>query len=187
MLTAIGAYQLGEVLTRLARGSRSATSPHRVVYVLEPGRFRAPRSAREAAHAAPLRARSRALCARRSAPARVFLVAHAARADARRARAAPHRPARRAALGYLGAGGTLDVDGLLYVNRSSWAHVLRALARVRRRSTRRPISTPRERAALDGRRNPTGVIVPPSRRSSPGIARARPAEQNGSMRRRDAP
>jgi hypothetical protein len=66
------------------------------------------------------------------------------------------------ALGYVGAGGTLDVAGLLFVNRSTWAHVVRAAARVVDADEAGWLD-PRERAALDGGLNPTGIIVPPPR------------------------
>ena len=62
--------------------------------------------------------------------------------------------------GNVGAGGTFDTAGLLFVNRCSWAHVLRATARVAGVDEGVYLDEA-ERAALDGRRNPTGVIVPP--------------------------
>ena len=67
MLTAIGAYQLRGGAAGLAPPGRERDVPHSVVYMLEPGRFRAPRSEGERAHAAPaaLRASStRTLCRR---------------------------------------------------------------------------------------------------------------------------
>ncbi|MFI5317261.1 MAG: xylulose 5-phosphate 3-epimerase, partial [Myxococcota bacterium] len=51
-LVAIGAYQL-EVVLRASQRLAEHGVAHRVLYVLEPGRLRRPRSAREAAHAAP--------------------------------------------------------------------------------------------------------------------------------------
>jgi len=68
-------------------------------------------------------------------------------------------PARVAGLGYASEGGTYDTAGLLYVNRSSWAHVVAEAARL---LDLQPdgLLEPTEREALDGRRNPQGVIVP---------------------------
>jgi phosphoketolase len=159
VLTALGAYQLGEVLTASDRLTARAV-PHRVVYVLEPGRFRAPRSEAEAAlSAAP------ELVARLwpgAAAARVFLV-HTRPEPMLGVLAPLSTGPATVALGYVGAGGTLDTPGLLYVNRCSWAHVLRAAARAAGVDEGAWLDEP-EREALDGRRNPTGVIVPPPRR-----------------------
>src|SRR3990172_6941081 len=49
VLTAIGAYQLEEVL-KASAWLRERKVPHSVVYMMEPGRFRFPRSEREKAH-----------------------------------------------------------------------------------------------------------------------------------------
>ncbi len=49
ILTAVGAYQLEEVLKASAR-LRERDIPHSVVYMIEPGRFRTPRTEREKAH-----------------------------------------------------------------------------------------------------------------------------------------
>jgi hypothetical protein len=68
-------------------------------------------------------------------------------------------PARVGALGYVSEGGTYDTAGLLYVNRSSWAHVVLEAARLLDREPA-GLLDPAEREALDGRRNPQGVIVP---------------------------
>ena len=70
-----------------------------------------------------------------------------------------HTGARSAWLGYLSRGGTLTTDGLLFVNRASFAHVLEALARARG-SDPSDWLTPDEVEALASRRSPMGVIVP---------------------------
>jgi len=54
--------------------------------------------------------------------------------------------------------GAIDSD----VNRATWAHVLRAVAGVAAVDEAVYLVAD-EREALDGRRNPTGVIVPPPR------------------------
>src|SRR4030067_856868 len=56
VLTAIGAYQLEQVVKASER-LREKQVPHSVVYMLEPGRFRRPRSNGESAHTAPSRLR----------------------------------------------------------------------------------------------------------------------------------
>ncbi len=54
--------------------------------------------------------------------------------------------------------GTLNVAGLLFVNRCSWAHLLAEAARVLD-LPREGVLTPEELAALDGKASPEGVIV----------------------------
>lgn len=154
VLTAVGAYQLEEVLKASTRlGDKGI--PHSVVYMLEPGRFRVPRSAGEDAHVAPERVRQELYP--NSTPSRVF-VGHT-------------RPEkllgvlqrlntgweRTGALGFTNKGGTLTVDGMLFVNRTSWAHVAAEAARVLG-APREKVLEAAEAAALDGRGPVEGVI-----------------------------
>jgi hypothetical protein len=62
-------------------------------------------------------------------------------------------------LGFVNLGGTLSIEGLLFVNRASWAHTLEAAARLLGLPRERLLDEP-ECAALDGRASPHGVIVP---------------------------
>jgi phosphoketolase len=155
VLAAVGAYQLGEVL-HASRRLAQREVPHTVVYLLEPGRFRRPRRASERDHQASPdvqnglfgdRARCRVLVTHtRPEPMLGLLEPLGA-------------PTRVAALGYVSEGGTYDTAGLLYVNRSSWAHVVLEAARLLDREPA-GLLEPAEREALDGRRNPQGIIVP---------------------------
>ncbi|MBN2250664.1 MAG: xylulose 5-phosphate 3-epimerase, partial [Candidatus Altiarchaeota archaeon] len=70
ILTAMGAYQLEEVLKASAR-LKERNVPHSVIYMLEPGRFRTPRSDREEVHTAP--AQFQAELYPSSVPARIFI------------------------------------------------------------------------------------------------------------------
>jgi phosphoketolase len=154
ILTAVGAYQLGVVLRASARLAERDVE-HSMVAMLEPGRFRRPRSAREAAHGADA-----ALVGRLYPPdvvARVF-VTHTRPEPMLGALSPLLAGPSTAGLGFTNAGGTLDVDGLLFVNGCSWAHCVDASARV--------LDLPRERvleaaeiAALDHRRSPEGVVT----------------------------
>jgi phosphoketolase len=158
LLVAIGSYQLAEVL-HASRRLAERDVPHRVVYVLEPGRFRRPRTDREAAHTAP-----RDLVAAlfpESSPHRVFAV-HSRPEPMLGVLSPLHTGPRTAGLGYISRGGTLTVAGLLFVNECTWAHVLRALARVQGADEARTLQ-PEEREALDGCRSPVGVVIPPPR------------------------
>ncbi len=156
VLTAIGGYQLEELL-RASRRLVERDVPHRVVYLLEPGRFRVPRGERERAHQAPADLRARLWPD--TAPARVFLC-HTRPEPMLGVLAPLHTGARTVGLGYANHGGTLDVQGLLFVNRASWAHCLAAVARVLDRP-RTDLLTADELAALDGRVAPHGIVIGP--------------------------
>jgi phosphoketolase len=153
ILTAVGAYQLGVVLRASARLAAREIE-HAVVAMLEPGRFRAPRSEREAAHAAPAAVIERLYPA--TTAARVF-VTHT-RAEVILGALAPLTTGpSTAALGFANAGGTLDLDGLLFVNGCSWAHCVDVVARLLGVGRARVLE-PDEIAALEHRRSPEGAI-----------------------------
>ncbi|MFQ6019601.1 MAG: xylulose 5-phosphate 3-epimerase, partial [Dehalococcoidia bacterium] len=154
VLTAIGAYQLEEVLRASGRLAERDI-PHSVVYMLEPGRFRAPRSEGERAHAAP--SALRAELYPHDVPASIF-VSHTRPEPLLGTLQPLNTGERTAGLGFLNHGGTLSVAGLLFVNRCSWAHVLSEAARVLN-LPREDVLTPQELAALDGRASPEGVVV----------------------------
>jgi phosphoketolase len=125
-LTAVGAYQLAEVLKASFRLADRGI-PHSVLCLVEPGRFRRPRTDGEAAHAAPA-GRVAALWPE-SAEARVF-VTHT-RPEVLLGVLAPEVTGPRpVGLGFRNRGGTLDTRGMLFVNGSSWAHVLESSAKL---------------------------------------------------------
>jgi phosphoketolase len=151
-LVAIGAYQLAEALKAAerfdARGVKTL-----VTALGEPGRFRAPRDEIEAeftADDAALRALfpvglPRVLaCHTRPEPMLGLL------------RRLDGGPKRTAARGYINRGGTLDVDGMLFANRSSWAHLVEAAAALIGRPTAEFL-TPGEIAAIEGRGDPADL------------------------------
>ena len=154
LLTAIGAYQLGEVL-RASERLAAHDVAHMVVYMLEPGRFRTPRSAGERAHAADAEVR------RKLYPDRVrsrLFVSHT-RPEVMLGTLGPlHTGPSTAALGFVGTGGTLSIAGMLFVNAASWAHVLAACARLLD-EPRDAWMAAQELAALEGRATPHGCII----------------------------
>ena len=154
VLTAIGAYQLLEVL-RASRRLAEKGVPHSVVYILEPGRFRAPRGEGERAHAAP--AALTADLYPDSVPARIF-VTHTRPASLLGALQPLNTGPQTSALGFVNQGGTLTTAGLLFINRCTWAHVLAEVARVLGLS-REDLLNPQELMALDGKASPEGVII----------------------------
>jgi len=131
-------------------------SSHAVVYMLEPGRFRVPRDAGELAHVTPA-ATVQALYPD-TIPARVF---------ATRTRPAPMlgtlQPlhtgyANTRCLGFVNQGGTLDKDGMLFINRCTWAHVLAETSQVLGGLLEDWLS-PEECDALQGRTSPQGILI----------------------------
>ena len=155
VLTAIGAYQLEQVVKASER-LREKQVPHSVVYMLEPGRFRRPRSNGESAHTAPSRLREDLYPD--SVQTRVF-VTHT-RPEVVIGTLQPLNTGndRTVALGYINHGGTLNVPGMLFVNRCTWAHILEEVARLLGTS-RETLLNVSELAALDSKACPEGVIV----------------------------
>ena len=155
VITAIGSYHLEEA-AHASNRLRERDIPHSVVYMLEPGRFRLPRNEREEAHLADQGLVS-ALYPD-TLPARVFM-GHT-RPEPMLGVLQPlttgHK--RTAALGFLNHGGTLTTQGMLFVNRSTWAHALLEVARVLD-VDRATLLNEAELAALDGKTSPHGVII----------------------------
>ena len=111
VLVAVGAYQLGEALRAAQRlGEREIA--HIVVYLLEPGRFRLPRSRVEEEHLAPAQVRS-ALFPQHI---RTAVVLTHTRPEPMLGMLEPfHKYRSVAGLGYINRGGTYDTPGLLFV------------------------------------------------------------------------
>jgi phosphoketolase len=155
ILTAVGAYQLEEVLKASARLTQRDV-PHSAVYLLEPARFREPHSEGEREHA--VSSELRAQIYPDSVPARVF-VTHT-------------RPAsllgvlhtlntgwdKTSGLGYISQDGTLDVNGLLFINRCTWAHILLETARVLAMPSEN-LLTADELKSLEGKAAPELVLA----------------------------
>jgi phosphoketolase len=155
LLTAVGAYQLEETIKAAARLRLHGIRPA-VIYMIEPGRFREPRSETEAENAAPTDL-VRDLYPQGVEPrvfvthTRPFLLAGVLNSlDTGRS---------TRWLGFLDAGGTLSTQGMLFVNRCTWAHIAEATAGLLGREAADVLSA-EEIAALRGRRSPHGVIIP---------------------------
>ncbi|MGP2492883.1 xylulose 5-phosphate 3-epimerase [Mesorhizobium sp. PUT5] len=154
-LVAVGAYQLEEALKA---AHRLKGHGHRIVVtaVCEPGRFRAPRDPLEAAFAAndeevaalfPTELPRVVVTHTRPEPMLGLL------------RRLDGGPTRTVARGYISRGGTLDVAGMLFANRCSWAHLTDAAVQLAGWS-RDELLTQAERAAIDGRGNPADLSQP---------------------------
>ncbi len=154
ILTAIGAYQLEEVLTVSARLTERDVR-HSVVCMLEPGRFRNPRSEGERAHLAPP-----GLAAELypdSVRPRIF-VTHTRPGTILGALQPLNTGESTVGLGFNNQGGTLSIAGMLYANGCSWAHILAQTAGLLDLPRGNLLSS-EEIAALEGRSSPEGVIV----------------------------
>lgn len=124
LFIAIGAYQLEEALKAADRlAQRGVTAA--VNYIVEPGRFRVPRDDREAEHVTPA--------------IDLFPATQAVRVVLTHTRPEPMagllRPLDTGSrstrvLGFVSRGGTLDVGGMLFANRTTWAHAVVAAADV---------------------------------------------------------
>ena len=150
LLIACGSYQLGE-MQRAASRLKQADCAYRLVYLQEPGRFRAPRDRWE------IDALAADGVAERLFPAHMenrVLLAHL-RPEVARGHLWPLLPDARksSVLGYRNRGGTLDEAGMQFANRACWANVLAACARLRN-VPRTALLTPEEAAAVAGKGDP---------------------------------
>jgi len=145
----IGAYQAEEALKAharmTARGRRSC-----VTAVLEPGRFREPRDGIEAAFVTD-DVRLKALFPP-DLP-RVILTHTRPEPMIGLLRRIDGGPGRTRALGYISRGGTLDVPGMLFANRCTWAHAVGAAADLLE-TDRSTVLEAVEVAAIEGRHHP---------------------------------
>jgi phosphoketolase len=154
ILTAIGAYQLEEVLKASGR-LRERDVPQSVIYMLEPGRFRIPRSDREKAHVAPAQFQTELYPS--SVTARIF-VTHT-RPEVLLGVLQPLHTGfgRTGAIGFINQGGTLNVPGMLFVNRCTWGHILLEVARVLG-MRQEDLLTSEELSVLSGKSSPEGIL-----------------------------
>ncbi|MNZ28634.1 Xylulose-5-phosphate phosphoketolase [compost metagenome] len=153
LLIANGSYQLAE-MRRAAVRLEEGGYPYRLVYLQEPGRFRAPRDNWELAVGA-----DDALMARLfpDTHERRVLLTHM-RPEVARGHLWPILPdaLKSSVLGYRNRGGTLDEAGMLFANRACWADVLAACARLMD-VPRSALLTAEEAAAIAGKGDPQAL------------------------------
>jgi phosphoketolase len=117
----IGAYQLQQALLGAARLRIHGLEPS-VWAVIEPGKFRVPRDTWEEKYCSSSKAVVPA------ATQRLFFCHTRPEIMLGTMRTLDLGPSRTRALGYINRGGTLDTFGMLFANRSTWAHGVAALA-----------------------------------------------------------
>jgi phosphoketolase len=155
ILTAIGSYQLEEVLKASTRLTERDV-PHSVVYMIEPGRFRKPRTDGEQEHVVDETILQILYPSR--VEARVF-VTHT-RPEVIMGVLEPLHTGKgqTSALGYIGHGGTLTPPGLLFLNRCTWAHIVDRVREILGTAREELLSSDEQRA-LDGQACPEGPII----------------------------
>lgn len=126
-ILAIGAYQLQQALQAAQRLQKHGQDVS-VWAVLEPGRFRTARDHEEAEYC------RNATITLPPASHRVLLCHTRPEIVLGMLRDWDLGSARTRALGYINRGGTLDTFGMLYANRCTWAHCVKALAELREES-----------------------------------------------------
>lgn len=145
----IGAYQLTEAMRAQARLAAKGVAAQ-ITVIVEPGRLREARdpyeaqfvlSDRELLVLFPAKLPRVLVCHTRPEP----MIGALRRID--------NGPLQFRALGYRNRGGTLDVNGMLFSNGCTWAHLIQAAATMLHHK-RETYLTPDECAALDGRGDP---------------------------------
>ena len=150
LLIATGSYQLAEMQRAAVRLS-AAGCAWRLVYLQEPGRFRAARDTWEQAVIVDAERVERLFPA---ASIKRVLLTHM-RPEVARGHLWPLLGEARHSrvLGYRNRGGTLDEAGMLFANQARWAHVLEAAAALLEKPLGDLLSA-EEQAAVQGRGEP---------------------------------
>lgn len=153
LLVAIGAYQL-EQAWRAADRLEEAGLRTALTCMIEPGRFRVARDAQEANFVASDEM-IRSMFPD-SAQARIILSHTRPEPICGVLRRLDTGPQHTTVLGYLSRGGTLDVEGMLFANRCTWAHAVAAAAGVCGLDAGRLLQ-PMELQSVQGREGPAAL------------------------------
>ncbi|PSF05155.1 xylulose 5-phosphate 3-epimerase [Marinobacter fuscus] len=153
LLIASGAYQLSEAI-RACERLRDTDTPFRLVYIQEPGRFRQPRDAMEAAICLSEFEQERLLPHRMNR--RVALTHMRPEVFRGHLHNLFPQPAHSRVLGYTNRGGTLNEAGMLFANGCSWGHALAACAQVLDKPPGEWLNSA-ELAAVEGRGDPSVI------------------------------
>jgi len=149
-LIAIGAYQLREA-QRAAKRLRENAIRCSVVAIVEPGRFRSGRDEFEAAYSHDAQNIQTLIP---SCPRRVFICHTHAEVMTGVLRNLDSGSDHTRFMGYRNRGGTLDVFGMLYANKQSWAHIVNEAGEILADCSIEKFLAAEELAALRGEANP---------------------------------
>jgi phosphoketolase len=155
ILAAIGSYQLMEALRAGKRLAEKGIS-HRVVYIIEPGRFRSPRDEHEAEIMASFEMINQLFPD--AVPARVFLAHMRPETLQGVIRPLDTGSGKTKVLGFINHGGTLNEAGMLFANRCTWAHAVAAVAETISCDLQE-LLTEAEIAAISGKGDPYVVLT----------------------------
>ncbi len=151
-LLAVGAYQLEEA-RRAAQVLEEGGCPAQVVAILEPGRLRQPRDKIEADFVLEDDVLEQAF------PAGVprIIISHSRPEPMLGTlRRLDGGPESTLALGYINRGGTFDVQGMLFANRCTWAHIVAHASKLLGHELQQFLPS-RLRSALEGRGDPADL------------------------------
>ncbi|PIR37741.1 MAG: xylulose 5-phosphate 3-epimerase [Alphaproteobacteria bacterium CG11_big_fil_rev_8_21_14_0_20_39_49] len=152
-LVVMGAYQLKEAIKASKRLTEKKI-PHVTSYIIEPGKFRKPRNKGEEKHQAPKKIVDRLF----PFSARKVIVMTHNRPELITGIMQPMLNGRSfSTMGFIGEGGTLDIEGMLFVNKCSWAHVVQEFA-IHNDINPEMLLTPQEYRAVRNIMSPCGVI-----------------------------
>ena len=152
-LVAIGAYQLNEALKASKRLTEKGI-PHITSYIIEPGKFRKARNKGEQSHLASKEIVDKIL----PFSARKVVIMTHTRPELITGIMQPLLSGRQhTTMGFIGEGGTLSTDGMLFVNKCSWAHAIEAVAHLNN-SKPEEILLENEHRAINNIVPPSGVI-----------------------------
>jgi phosphoketolase len=159
LLTAIGSYQLEQVLKASARLAEREV-PHAINYMIEPGKFRSTPVLGEMNSASSVAASLNPLTDLYppDAQARIFVTHTRPEPLIGCLHALNTGTDHTSTLGFIGEGGTLDVHGMLFVNRCSFAHILAEAAHLLKLS-REQILSADEISAIDGKVFPQKAVL----------------------------
>jgi phosphoketolase len=153
-IVAIGSYQLWEALKASERLKKKKIA-HIVSYIIEPGKFRNARNPSEQAHLADKKVIANILPPKIR---NVVLMTHN-RPELLTGMLSPLLQGRHySALGFINEGGTLNVAGMLFVNKCTWAHAVLEVSKLEGVSKEKLLSEA-EIKAISGKLPPAGIII----------------------------
>lgn len=149
IISATGSYQLAAAIRACDRLEERGV-PYTLVYILEPGRLGNPRDDREAEYVV-----AESILVRVFPPKQPrLLVTHTRPAPfLGTLRRIDTGPKTTRAVGFLNQGGTLSIDGMMFANKSTWAHLVKEVAHLNGVRIDELLSEP-EIAAVNGGGNP---------------------------------